>query len=158
MGKETILLLDPEIHTQKTIAALLENEKYIVITVNNIDRAKKNFKEFEISALITEYWVDKGCTVDHIQELKRSSPELYIMMLTNRDVGDSEYRRITNAGVDDLFLKPFSGEKILLHLKKGLRQRKLILHKKKMEKELNQNKVKVNNINMTPESQKLSVQ
>ena len=142
MPKETILLLNPEIHVQQSIKALLEMEKYIVITVNSVNRAKQNFKEFEISALITDYWVDHDCTVDHIRELKGSFPELYVMMLTNKDLEDREYRKIMDAGIDDLFLKPFSNEKILLHLKKGLKQRKIFLQKRRFEKELNQIKGK----------------
>lgn len=143
MPKETILILDQEAHTQQTIKALLENEKYIVIVVNNVEKAIKNFKEFEISPLITEYWADHSSTVDHIRELKKGFPELYVMMLTNKEMDDKEYKKIMSAGVDDLFLKPFPSEKIILHLKKGLKQRKLFLQKRRIEKELNQIKGKI---------------
>lgn len=79
------------------------------------------------------------------------------MMLTHKEIGDKEYKKIINAGIDDLFLKPFSSEKILLHLKKGLRQRKLILHERQIEKELEQMKIKINHSNMTLEATSLTV-
>lgn len=144
MIKETILILDQEPRSLQTMKALLENERYIAIAVNNLNRAIKNFTEFEISALITEYWIDDSCTVDHILDLKKKFPGLYVMMLTHKDVGDKEYKKIMNAGVDDLFLKPFSSERILLHLKKGLRMRKLFLQKRRTKKELNQMKSEKN--------------
>lgn len=136
MPKETIIVFDQEPHTRWILKTLLESERYIVIALHEIERLKNNFREFEISALITEYWVGRECMVDHIKELKKSFPDLYVMMLTQYEVEDKEYKRILTSGVDDLFTKPFSSEKILLHLKKGLRQRRLRIQKRKIEKEL----------------------
>jgi DNA-binding response OmpR family regulator len=42
-----------------------------------------------------------------------------------------------SSGIDDFFLKPISSEKILIHLKKGLRQRKILIQKKRLEQRLN---------------------
>jgi len=138
MLKETILILDQEPHLLQTLKVLLENEKYIVIAVDDLNRAIQNFSEFEISGLITEYWINDSCTVDPVHDLKKKFPALYVMMLTHHDMEDKEYKKIINAGVNDLFLKPFSTERILLHLQKGLRLQKLLIQKKRMKKELNQ--------------------
>jgi response regulator of citrate/malate metabolism len=43
-----------------------------------------------------------------------------------------------NAGIDDFFLKPVSSIKILVHLKKGLRHRRMLLQKKRLEQQLNE--------------------
>ncbi|MGQ9509259.1 MAG: response regulator [Thermodesulfobacteriota bacterium] len=136
MPKETILIFDQEPHTRWILKALLESERYIVIALQDIDRLKQNFREFEISGLITEYWAGTQCMVDHIRELKKAFPDLYVMMLTHQEVEDKEYKRILISGVDDLFMKPFSSEKVLLHLKRGLRLRRLKIQKRRMEKEL----------------------
>jgi DNA-binding response OmpR family regulator len=48
------------------------------------------------------------------------------------------------AGIDDFFLKPVSSEKILIHLKKGLRHRKILLQKKRLEQRLNEIKTNRN--------------
>ena len=146
MTKETILILDKELNTQWTLKALLESEKYIVLTVNTIEKALRNFREFEVSGLVTEYWIDSSNTIEIIRELKKEFPELYVMMVTDEDIGEQDYSKIMNLGVDDFFLKPFSSEKILIHLKKGLRQRKTYLQKKKIEQELNQIKTKVQDL------------
>ncbi len=138
MAKETILLLDKEHHTQWSLKTILEGEKYIVLPVDSIERALQNFKEFEVSSLITEYRIDHSETSEMVRELKKSFPELYVMMITHENLEEKEYRKIMNSGIDDFFLKPVSVEKILIHLKKGLRQRKIFIQKRRLEERLNE--------------------
>jgi DNA-binding response OmpR family regulator len=138
MPKETILILDKDFHTQWTLKTLLETEKYIVLAVDTVERALINFQEFEVSGLITEKRIDDANVAEIIRDLKKSFPELYVMMLTHENLDEKEYKKIMNAGIDDLFLKPISSEKILIHLKKGLRQRKILLQKKRLEQKLNE--------------------
>jgi DNA-binding response OmpR family regulator len=144
MSKETILILDKEFHTQWTLKTILESEKYIVLAVDTIERALQNFQEFEVSSIITEYRIDHTHTPEIIRELKKSFPELYVMMLTYENLEEKEYKKIMSSGIDDFFLKPVSSEKILIHLKKGLRQRKIHLQKKRLEQRLNQIKTNRN--------------
>lgn len=136
MAKETILILDKEQHNQWVLRSLLENEKYIVITVDSIERAQQNFSEFEVAGLITEYWIDHSRTLDTIRKLKRIFPETYVMMLTDTRVEGDEYEEILDAGVDDYFLKPLATKKILLHLRKGLRHRGAMIQRNRLEQEL----------------------
>ncbi len=141
MSRETILILDKELHTQWMLKTLLEGEKYIVLAVDTIERALQNFREFEVAGLITEYRMDHTLTREIIRELKKNFPELYVMMVTCENLEEREYRRIMGSGIDDFFLKPLSCEKILIHLKKGLRQRKILIQKKRLEQRLNEIKV-----------------
>jgi len=138
MSKETILILDKDFHTQWTLRTILESERYIVLAVDSVERALTNFQEFEVSSLITEDRIDHINVVEIIRELKKDFPELYVMMLTSDNLEEKEYKKIMNAGIDDLFLKPISTEKILIHLKKGLRHRKLLLQKKRLEQRLSE--------------------
>jgi DNA-binding response OmpR family regulator len=137
MSRETILILDREFHDQRTLKTLLEGEKYIVLGVDTIDRALQNFKEFEVSGLITEYRMDHTLTYEVIRGLKKNFPELYVMMVTDENLEEKEYKKVMRSGIDDFFLKPVSGERILTHLKKGLRQRKILLQKRRLEQKLN---------------------
>lgn len=137
MPQEAILVLDNEPYIQLTLKALLETEKYFSITADTIEMALNHFSRYGISGLITEYRIDQVSTLDAIRDLKKRFPGVYVMMLTNGEVGGCEYEEIINAGVDDFFMKPFSSEKILLHLKKGLKQREILLQKNRLEQELN---------------------
>jgi len=142
MPKETVLILDRESHTRWVLKALLENEEYLVIAVETMERALQNFSEFQVSGLITEYRIDQFSTRDMIRELKTRFPEAYVMMLTADEVTEKEYEEIISAGVDDYFVKPLPSWKILPHLRKGLKQRNTVLHKKRLEHEFSRMKGK----------------
>ncbi len=129
MSNETILILDNEFYTQWALKTFLENERYVVITANTVEKALHSFSEYKIAGLITEYRIDQFCTVETIREVKKNFPELYVMMLTNSDVKENKYEEIIHAGVDDYFVKPFSFTRILLHLRKGLKEHNILLQK-----------------------------
>jgi DNA-binding response OmpR family regulator len=136
MSKQTILILDNERYIQWTLKHLLEGEQYTILSLDSIDAVMPIFSEREVACLITEYWIDHFCTLELIRGLKKTFPETYIMMLTSKEFTDDKYKEILNAGVDDLFKKPFAAAKIFLHLKKGLRQRDIYLQKRQLEQEL----------------------
>lgn len=136
MPKETILILDNERYIQWTLKKLLEAKEYTILSSDSIDIVQPVFSEREIACLITEYWIGHSSTLELVRDLKKRFPETYVMMLTSRELSDEKYKEILNAGVDDLFKKPFAPSKILLHLRKGLGQRNIALQKKQLEKQL----------------------
>jgi DNA-binding NtrC family response regulator len=136
LAKETILILDTDKNVTWTLMTLLENEGYPVVIVDSVERALRDFTEFKVSGLITEYWIGNFRTLGAIRKLKELFPESYVMMITNQPVKDEEYEEMMNSGVDDYFLKPIPIKKILLHLQKGLKNRGLLIEKKRLEREL----------------------
>lgn len=138
MAKDTLLILDKESHIQRTLKPVLEREKYIVLAVDTMERALQNFQEFEVAGLITEYRIDQSQSPEAIRELKKRFPELYVMMLAPENLEKEQYGKIMSSGIDDFFLKPISIEKILIHLKEGLRQRKIFVEKKRLQQRSNQ--------------------
>ena len=136
MSNETILVLDEDPHIQWTLKTLLECEEYIVMGVKTIERVVQNFSEFEVSGLISEYWIGNYCALETIREIKKRFPEVYVMVLAHDGLDEHKYEEMMHSGVDDFFLKPISTKKILLHLQKGLRQRSISLVKNRLEREL----------------------
>jgi DNA-binding NtrC family response regulator len=136
MPKETIVILDPELNTQWPLKVFLENENYYVIPVNTVEKARTKFSEFEVSGLITEYWINHSSTLETVRGFKKAFPEAYVMFLTHGELKEREYEEIIDAGADDFFLKPFPAKKILLHLRKGLKQRQNLLQKKRLADQL----------------------
>jgi DNA-binding NtrC family response regulator len=138
MSKDTIVILDPETNTQWPLKTFLENEEYNVVPVNTIEKALKKFSEFEVSGLITEYWINHSSTLEAVRWFKKTFPEAYVMMLTNGELQENEYEEVIKAGTDDLFMKPFSIKRISLHLRKGLKQRQNLIQKKRLAEKLSQ--------------------
>jgi len=66
--------------------------------------------------------------------VKRNAPETYIIIVTNAAIDEKTYENLFEMGVDDFILKPYSPERVLVHVKKGLKQRDLILKVQKLER------------------------
>ena len=136
MPEDLILILDADKNITWTLKTLLESENYPVIVVDTIDRAIKDFSKIQVAGFISEYRIENDCTLETICELKRMCPETYVMMVTDKDMKEVEYEKAIEAGVDDFFLKPMPIKKILLHLRKGLRYRGLLIEKARIEREM----------------------
>lgn len=130
MSKETILILNKERRDSSHLKTFLEKEKYIVLPVNTINRLLTNFQEFEVSGVIVDLNVDRLSLFKIIKRIRERLPELYVMMMVDGKIGEKEHQNVIETGVQDFFVKPMSYEKILFHLKSGLKQRKKYLQKR----------------------------
>ena len=129
-----ILLIDPFKNLLNAYRIILEEENYLVETAFNLKDAYELFKKRQFSVIITEY-IPPFETADYmIQWAKKKAPETYIIMVTNATVDEKNYEKLFTIGVDDFILKPYSPEKILVHIKKGLKQRVLILKMQELER------------------------
>jgi len=70
-----------------------------------------------------------------IQYVKKEAPETYIIILTNAIIDEQTYKKLFEVGVDDFILKPYSPEKVLVHISKGLKQRDLVVKSREFERE-----------------------
>jgi len=127
VSRETLLILDRKFNTAWTLSTFLIAQGYVALVVDSYDRALNDFSEFEISGVISEYRAGDFSAVELIRKLKTDSPELYVMVLADSVLDEEEYETVMEAGVDDFFLKPFSVKKILIHLRKGLEHRRVVI-------------------------------
>lgn len=134
--QEWVLLIDPFKNLVDVYRLLLETEKYLVETARSIEEAfqKVNLRRYGI--VITEYFPELRESQSLIIWLKDNSPETYLLMVTYREIDDKTYEQLFNLGVGDIIFKPYSPEKILTHIKKGLRYRDLVLRNQKLEKQV----------------------
>jgi DNA-binding NtrC family response regulator len=119
---KNILILDDEAPVSWALKSILGMENYQVFTASTLEEAGHILHDEALSAVITEYRLNRDYTVETIKKFKKTMPGLYVMMLTNNEVDEQEYEDIIRAGVDDYFLKPVSFNRILLHLEKGLKK------------------------------------
>lgn len=134
MTSDWILLLDPFRNLLNAYRMILEEEEYSVETALNLEEAYQLFGKRQYSVVITEYCPPFEETDDMIQWVKKNAPETYIIIVTNASIDEKVYDNLFTIGVDDFIPKPYSPERILVHVKKGLRQRDLILRQQKLEK------------------------
>ncbi|MEW6375891.1 MAG: response regulator [Thermodesulfobacteriota bacterium] len=134
MPHNWILLIDPFNNLLNAYRMILGEEEYLVETALNLEDAYQLFNKRKYSVIITEYFPPFEMTDYMIQWLKKNVPETYIIMVTNTTVDEKTYEKLFTYGVDDFILKPYSPEKILVHIKKGIKQKDLILKKQELER------------------------
>ncbi len=134
MSDNRILLVDPFQNLLNAYRIILEGEKYLVETALNLKDAYELLYKDQYSVIITEYIPPFETTEYMIQWVKEKSVETYIIMVSNAFVDERTYERLFAIGLDDFILKPYSPEKVLVHIKKGLRQRDLMIKLKEFER------------------------
>lgn len=126
MPNDRILLVDPFKNLLNAYRMILEEEGFLVQTASHLAGADELFRKSQYAVIITEYIPPVEAIEDMVRWLKNNSPETYIIIVTNTIVDENTYKRLFAAGVDDFILKPYSPEKILVHIKKGLKHKDLI--------------------------------
>ncbi len=126
MPNERILLVDPFRNLLHAYRMILEEEGFFVQTASNLAKADELFRKNRYAVIITEYIPPAEAVEEMVRWIKMDSPETYTIIVTNTIVDENSYERLFAAGVDDFILKPYSPEKILVHITKGLRHQDLI--------------------------------
>ena len=134
MSPNKILLIDPFKNLLNAYRMILEVEKYLVETAFNLKDAYQLLIKRRYSVIITEYIPPFETTDYMIQWVKKNAPEVYVIIVTNASVDEKTYEKLFAIGVDDFILKPYSPKRVLVHVKKGLKQRDLIINLKKLER------------------------
>jgi diguanylate cyclase (GGDEF)-like protein len=134
--QDSILLIDPFKNLVDVYQMILEGEKFFVDTASNIEEAFQRLSRQQYSIIITEYFPEIENSSRIIPQVKKNTPETYILMVTNKEINIQSYENLFDDGVDDIVLKPYPPEKVLVHIRKGLRQRGLITRNQQLEKEI----------------------
>lgn len=134
MSPNWILLIDPFKNLLNAYRMIFEEEKYLVETSMNLRDAYQLLRRRQYSVIITEYAPPFESTDYMIKWVKRNAPETYIIVVTNAAIDEKTYENLFAMGTDDFILKPYSPERILVHVKKGLKQRDLILKVQALER------------------------
>jgi PleD family two-component response regulator len=135
MPDHYILLLDPFKNLRSTFRLILEEERYLVEIATDTEEALHLLSHRHYSVFITEYVPPLEDTCRVIQWLKQNAPETFIVMVTQADLDETTYETLFDIGLDDFILKPYPAEKIIAHVKKGIRQRDFILEKQEVERQ-----------------------
>jgi PleD family two-component response regulator len=135
MSDNSILFLDPYKSLLITYRRILEAHDYLVETALNLDEAFQKCSLQQYAVFVTEYISPFEDICRLIQWLKHQSPETYIIMVTHADIDETTYEALFDIGLDHLIFKPCAPDRILVHIRKGMRQRNLILRKQEAEKQ-----------------------
>ena len=126
MSDQWILLIDPFRNLLNTYQIILTGAGYRVETAQSLKETSVKLSLRPYSVILTEYFPPFEDTFLMIEKAKSMHPETSILMITHAQIDEASYEKLFDAGLDDIIFKPYSPERILVHVKKGLRQRDLI--------------------------------
>lgn len=133
MDSHWILLVDPFKNLLNAYRMILEEEKFLVETAFDMKAACSLFVQRPCSAVIVEYIPPYESFREMIHWMRETTPDVYLLMVTNADVEETAYENLLDTGVDDFLLKPCSPRRIIAHIKKGLKQREAFSRLRELE-------------------------
>jgi PleD family two-component response regulator len=129
-----ILIIDPFKNLLNIYQIILEKEGYQVDLATHLQEALPKFAGESYPVVITEFLPPFEDTLQFLRQIKSLSTETYIIIVTNATLDGGTYEQLFENGADDLILKPYSQEKILVHIRKGFRIRSIIVQNQELKR------------------------
>ncbi|MDP3442877.1 MAG: response regulator, partial [Ignavibacteria bacterium] len=109
-----IIIADSQFLVVETLKTLLENdERYIISDVVNSKFELLKVLEHELCGLlITDFNLVDYESIDDLQKIKRTFPDLAILILTN-SVNKAEFTELSKIGIKNIIYKTADREEIL---------------------------------------------
>ncbi|MBI5583893.1 MAG: response regulator [Deltaproteobacteria bacterium] len=121
--EHALLLVDPYKNLLSAYRLLFEQAGLALETAASLREARTPLAQKDYPLILAELDMPGEESLHFWKEIKTKAPESYLILLTDTVVDEEKYERIFDAGVDDLILKPFSPAKLLVQVRRGLRQR-----------------------------------
>ena len=111
--KSRILILDDEKNYLLVLEALLSDAGYDVTPINDPEMAVSYMEEAEVDVVITDMKMPKMSGLDVLQQIKRSSPSIPVLIMTAFGSIESAVE-VMKYGAFDYITKPFANDELLL--------------------------------------------
>lgn len=124
-----ILVVDDDVHTQKLIKTVLEDEKYYVLTASNGEEALDIIDKEYIDLVVLDIMMPKMDGYEFTSVLREGNSTLPILMVSAKQL-PSDKKRGFLVGTDDYITKPIDEEEMVLRIKALLRRAQIVNEKR----------------------------
>jgi DNA-binding response OmpR family regulator len=120
----TVLVIDDDPTMVESLAMMLEDHGFRVLTANNGVRGLQVFREQRPAAVLTDILMPEQDGIGAIVEMRRERPEIKIIAISGGGrIGNSDFLTIAGKlGADATFEKGHSAHELLALLKEMLRR------------------------------------
>jgi DNA-binding response OmpR family regulator len=123
-GKPLLLIVDDDPDILRVLRANLELNDFRVITADSCNSMKVVFKEKRPDLIILDLMLPDGDGIEVCREIRKSHPEIPVIMLTARDKLSDKVIGL-ESGADDYIVKPFETLELIARIKACLRRTRL---------------------------------
>lgn len=124
-----ILVVDDDIHTQKLIKTVLENEQYHVLCASNGEEALEVMDKEYIDLVVLDIMMPKMDGYEFTSTLREANNTLPILMVSAKQL-PSDKKKGFIVGTDDYITKPIDEEEMVLRIKALLRRAQIVNEKR----------------------------
>ena len=126
-GTETILLVEDELMTRELVSEALISKGYAVVTAPDGEEGMTVYRHYEsdIALVITDRGLPKVAGEELCTRIKRIRPEIPIVLVSG--FVDPDHREaLTSIGVDQILMKPYKLDELLVITRSLLDRRKSV--------------------------------
>jgi len=138
MMKYTVLIIDDEENIRLSLKGSLEDEGFQVISAPSGEEGLKVIEKQEVDIVLLDIWMPGIDGVETLKEIKKSNPELPVIIMTGHGSIDAAIKT-TRLGALDFIEKPLDLNRIIITISNALHIKELseenALLKKKSEKD-----------------------
>ncbi len=121
---DTILIVDDEPAILDTLANVLQDEGYHVVTADSGRAALSRLQHEMPAVILLDIWMPDRDGLDTLQQIKQRHPEATVIMMSGHGSIETAVRA-TKLGAYDYIEKPLSSEKVLLVLRHAITEQQL---------------------------------
>jgi DNA-binding NtrC family response regulator len=135
-----LLVVDDEKNIRDGLAASLRMDKYDVETAADGNEGWKRFEKGDIDLVITDLKMPGLSGEELLKRIGTESPGIPVIVLTGHGTVENAVEAMRN-GAYDFLTKPLNLDRLSLLVKRALQNRELVLKHKRLEEELERNKL-----------------
>jgi two-component system nitrogen regulation response regulator NtrX len=136
--KYTVLIVDDEDNIRLSLKGSLEDEGFYVMQASTGEDALKIIEKQDVDIVLLDIWMPGIDGIETLQEIKKSSPDLPVIIMTGHGSIDAAVKT-TRLGALDFLEKPLDLNRIIITISNALHMKELsvenALLKKKAEKD-----------------------
>ena len=136
--KYTVLIVDDEDNIRLSLKGSLEDEGFYVMQASTGEDAHKIIEKQDVDIVLLDIWMPGIDGIETLQEIKKSSPDLPVIIMTGHGSIDAAVKT-TRLGALDFLEKPLDLNRIIITISNALHMKELsvenALLKKKAEKD-----------------------
>ena len=124
--KNTVLIVDDDPNLLDGMRRLMRNESYSLITCLSCQEALNVIETTRVNVIVTDQDMPEMSGISFLKRVSERWPDIIRFMLTGKATLDSAIDAINNGGISRLFLKPCDPVELIVAIREGIQQHKLM--------------------------------